>query len=228
MTRVGLVIVSHSQRIADGIVELALQMAPSVDIRAAGGTDDGALGTSFAKVTAAIDAADGGRGAVILCDLGSAVLTAETARDFLPSPRRDRVRIVDAPIVEGAVAAAVASEIGGDLDAVSAAATTSTRTDAPVSPQPAVARTAEAYVRTVTLTNADGLHARPAAEFVKLAGTFPARITVNGTDAKSLLGIMSLGLLKGATVDIASTPDAHEAVDALADLVETSFGEKPR
>ena len=78
----------------------------------------------------------------------------------------------------------------------------------------------------MTLVNADGLHARPAAELVKLASTFPQRVTVNGVDAKSLLGIMSLGLTKGASVEIASDdPDGRGAVEAIAELAESGFGE---
>ena len=80
------------------------------------------------------------------------------------------------------------------------------------------------YARVVTLVNADGLHARPAAEFVKLAGSFGARVTVNGRDARSLLAILSLGLVQGAELEIASDDlDGRGAVDALAELVETGF-----
>ena len=81
-------------------------------------------------------------------------------------------------------------------------------------------------MREVVLRNKDGLHARPAAEFVKLANTFGASVTVNGKDAKSLLGIMSLGLTAGTTAEIASSDDGGApAVDALAALVESGFGE---
>ncbi|BDZ53146.1 hypothetical protein GCM10025870_02190 [Agromyces marinus] len=119
---VGVVVVSHSDLIARGVVELARQMAANVRIEAAGGTDDGRIGTSFDRVSAAIVAAETGAGAVVLCDLGSAILTAETALDFLDDDRRPRVRIADAPLVEGAVAASVAAESGGDLDTVVRAA----------------------------------------------------------------------------------------------------------
>ena len=229
--KVGVVFVSHSARIADGLVDLARQMAPTASLVAAGGTDDGRIGTSFDLVSAGISEADAGEGVAVLCDLGSAILTAETALDFLDDEERARVRIVDAPLVEGGVAAAVAAESGDDLDAVVAAAE-SARGDAwwtrsmraPASAEHDAA--ASAYSRTVTLVNADGLHARPAAELVKLAGTFPQRVTVNGTDAKSLLSIMSLGLTKGATVEIASEdPAARDAVDAIAALAESGFGE---
>ena len=231
--KVGVVFVSHSARIAEGLVELARQMAPTSSLVAAGGTDDGRIGTSFDLVTAGIGEADAGDGVVVLCDLGSAILTAETALDFLDDDVRARVRIVDAPLVEGGVAAAVAAEAGDRLDQVVSAAE-SARGGAPsgaattggVAPGADADGVASAAQRTVTLVNADGLHARPAAELVKLASTFPHRVTVNGTDAKSLLGIMSLGLTKGATVEIASDdPAGQQAVDAIAALAESGFGE---
>jgi phosphoenolpyruvate---glycerone phosphotransferase subunit DhaM len=239
--RVGIVFVSHSSDIATGLVDLARQMAPEVALVAAGGTDDGRIGTSFDRVSAGIAEADSGAGVAVLCDLGSAILTAETALDFLDEEVRARVRIVDAPLVEGGVAAAVAAEAGDPLDAVVAAAE-SARGLAPGATDRTAVETAgvgttvrrgedagggaSGYSRTITLINADGLHARPAAELVKLAGTFPQKVTVNGTDAKSLLGIMSLGLTKGARVEIASDDsDGTAAVDAIADLAMSGFGE---
>jgi PTS hybrid protein len=227
--RVGLVFVSHSAQIAEGLVALAGQMAPATTLVAAGGTDDDGIGTSFDKINAALLEADGGAGVVVLCDLGSAILTAETALEFLDEDERARVRIADAPLVEGGVAAAVAAEIGGDLAAVLTAAE-SAGAGRPAEPASGV-RHADApgrpVSRTVTLRNRDGLHARPAADFVKLASTFDADVSVNGKDAHSLLGIMSLGLTRGMTVEI-SGPDerSRAAVDALADLVETGFGEE--
>ncbi|WP_314149747.1 HPr family phosphocarrier protein, partial [uncultured Leifsonia sp.] len=92
--------------------------------------------------------------------------------------------------------------------------------------EPAPAAAGGGYAREVLVRNPQGLHARPAAEFVKLANTFPVKVTVNGKDAKSLLGVMSLGLVAGSTASIASEEDGGaQAVDALADLVETGFGE---
>ncbi|KQW05729.1 hypothetical protein ASC66_12255 [Leifsonia sp. Root4] len=229
--RVGLVFVSHSDKIADGLRELAAQMAQNAPMAAAGGTDDGRIGTSFDKVTAAIAAVDQGVGVVVLCDLGSAILTAETALDFLDDSVREKVRIVDAPLIEGGVAAAVASEVGGTLHTVmeaaeSAGGTTAFSAGSLEPAEPAEPAPTSGYSRTVTLINKDGLHARPAADFVKLANTFPARVTVNGTDARSLLGIMAMGLVKGTTVVLASEdPVGSDAVDALATLVESGFGE---
>lgn len=232
VTRVGLVLVSHSALIAEGLVDLARQMAPTVRLQPAGGTDDDRIGTSFAKVAAGIEAAEAGRGVVVLCDLGSAILTAETALDFLDDDARSRVVIVDAPFVEGAVAAAVAAEIGGDLAAVEAAARSAGSPDAGASPvtvfdagmpRPSTGPTA---TRTATLTNADGLHARPAAEFVTLAATLGVPVTVNGRDASSLLAIMGLGLTRGAQAELSATGEGAEAaVAALAALLESGFGE---
>jgi len=228
---VGLVFVSHSAKIAEGLVELAGQMAPETALIAAGGTDDGRIGTSFDRVSAAIAEADAGRGVVVLCDLGSAILTAETALDFLDDAVRERVHIVDAPIVEGGVAAAVAAQAGDGLDAVAAAARSAgggmpERAEASAVPGPASEAGVSGPRRTVRLRNADGLHARPAAELVKLASTFAQPVTVNGTDAKSLLAIMAMGLTKGAEVVIASAdPEGGPAVEALAELIESGFGE---
>ncbi|KRE23431.1 dihydroxyacetone kinase phosphoryl donor subunit DhaM [Agromyces sp. Soil535] len=231
--KVGVVFVSHSARIADGLVDLARQMAPTAALIAAGGTDDGRIGTSFDLVSSGIAEADSGEGVAVLCDLGSAILTAETALDFLDDETRARVRIADAPLVEGGVAAAVSAEAGDDLQQVVAAAESAgggaaaEAANVSGAPEPREGGTAaSAYSRVVTLINADGLHARPAAELVKLATTFPQKVTVNGTDAKSLLAIMSLGLTKGATVELLSEdPNGREAVDAIAALAESGFGE---
>lgn len=224
---VGVVFVSHSAQIAVGLVELARQMAPTVKLVAAGGRDDGGIGTSFDSIAAGIAEADDGAGVVVLCDLGSAILTAETALDFLDGDERARVRIADAPLVEGGVAAAVAAEIGGDVDTVQGAAESAIAASHQPEASVASAPAGQGVSRTVTLRNRDGLHARPAADFVKLASTFDADVTVNGRDADSLLGIMSLGLTRGATVEI-SGPDesSRDAVNALADLIETGFGEE--
>jgi len=229
---VGLVIVSHSARIAEGTVELARQMAADVALAAAGGTDEGGIGTSFELVQASIGEADSGDGVVVLCDLGSAILTAETALEFLDDDVRDRVRIADAPIVEGAVAASVAAQVGTDLAGVLAAAESaagksendSVSTDS--SGTGGASATATEASASVALINPQGLHARPAAEFVKRASGFDAAITINGADAKSLLRIMALGLDKGDTAELTATgPDAASAVADLRDLIGSGFGE---
>jgi PTS hybrid protein len=120
---VGIVVVSHSARIAAGTVELARQMAgDDLRIEAAGGTADGSLGTDAAAIMAAIEAAEGGAGVVVLVDLGSAVLATQTALEMLGDDVAARVRISGGPLVEGAVVAAVQASVGDDLAAVLAAA----------------------------------------------------------------------------------------------------------
>jgi phosphoenolpyruvate---glycerone phosphotransferase subunit DhaM len=118
--QVGIVLVSHSVRLADGAADLAAQVSGgTVTVAAAGGTDDGGLGTSAAKVEHAVRLADGGVGVVVLADLGSAVLTVRALLDDLPDVT---VALVDAPFVEGAVAATVTAAAGADLTAVAKAA----------------------------------------------------------------------------------------------------------
>ena len=120
---VGLVVVSHSVKIAEGVVELAAPMAAEVRIRAAGGTADGGIGTDATLIAEAVEAADDGDGVLVLVDLGSAVLLAQLAIDELvDQERRSRVRISEAPLVEGAVIGAVQASTGSALDEVDEAA----------------------------------------------------------------------------------------------------------
>jgi phosphoenolpyruvate---glycerone phosphotransferase subunit DhaM len=119
---VSIVIVSHSSEIASGTAALAAQMAgPEVLIEAAGGDPDGGLGTDGSLVGAAIAAADQGDGAIVLGDLGSAILTARAVLEERAGGNGS-VRLVDAPLVEGAIAAAVVASAGMSLDEVAAAA----------------------------------------------------------------------------------------------------------
>jgi phosphoenolpyruvate---glycerone phosphotransferase subunit DhaM len=120
--RVGIVLVSHSAGLAEGAAELARQVSGGqVRVEPAGGTDDGRLGSSIAKVRAAVAAADAGAGVLLLPDLGSSVLVIRVLLadgEDLPDP----IAIADAPFVEGAVAATVTAAVGGDIKAVHAAA----------------------------------------------------------------------------------------------------------
>ncbi|WP_406404272.1 PTS fructose transporter subunit IIA [Streptomyces sp. NBC_00879] len=121
---VGIVLVSHSKEVAVAVAELAKGLAgggPTAPVAPAGGTPDGGLGTSSELISAAAASVDGGAGVAVLVDLGSAVLTVKALLaegDELP----DGTRLVDAPFLEGAVAAVVTASAGGDLDAVEAAA----------------------------------------------------------------------------------------------------------
>ena len=118
---VGIVLVSHSAELAAGAAHLAAQVSGgTVTIIAAGGTDDGELGTSAAKVEHGLSQAENGAGVVVLPDLGSAVLTVRAVLEDYG--RAESVLLADAPFVEGAVAATVTAAAGGDVKAVAAAA----------------------------------------------------------------------------------------------------------
>jgi phosphoenolpyruvate---glycerone phosphotransferase subunit DhaM len=117
---VGIVVVSHSAELARGVVDLAGQMAgPEVRIEAAGGGPDGRLGTNEPLVREAIARAQEGQGVAVLADLGSSILTVLLV---LEDCEDGTTRLADAPLVEGAVAAAVMASAGGSLDQVLTAA----------------------------------------------------------------------------------------------------------
>ena len=124
MPRVGLVVVSHSRPLAEAAVALARQMLPGTDmaIEIAAGTDDGGLGTDAVAISEAMTAADAGAGVVVLMDLGSAVLSAETALELLDDDARGRVLLSAGPLVEGLIGAAVVAAGGADRDRVAAEA----------------------------------------------------------------------------------------------------------
>jgi phosphoenolpyruvate---glycerone phosphotransferase subunit DhaM len=120
LAQVGIVLVSHSARLAEGAADLASQVCGgTVTVVPAGGTDDGGLGTSAAKVGEALRRAEAGAGVLVIPDLGSAVLTV---RVLLEDITDVTVALADAPFVEGAVAATVTAAAGADLKAVAAAA----------------------------------------------------------------------------------------------------------
>jgi phosphoenolpyruvate---glycerone phosphotransferase subunit DhaM len=117
---VGIVVVSHSASLARGVAELAGQMAgPDLAIEIAGGGPEGSLGSDEGLVRDAIRRADSGDGVIVLGDLGSAILTV---RHVLEQQENGHVRLVDAPLVEGAVAAAVVASMGSGLADVAGAA----------------------------------------------------------------------------------------------------------
>jgi PTS hybrid protein len=220
---VRLVVVSHSAKIADGAAELAAQMAPDVLILPAGGTDDGRIGTSLEKVMAALEQA-AGDGVVVLTDLGSAVMTAESAAEFAADP--ESVLLADAPLVEGLVAAAVAAQTGADAAAVKDAAEAVYRP--PVHPAEAehVHQQPPDATGDFPLVNQAGMHARPAAKIAGGLSGMDADVTVNGADGASMTELMMLAAGKGTVLHVeASGPDAAKAVGYLERLVSSGFGE---
>jgi PTS hybrid protein len=233
---VGLVIVSHSAKLAEGVVELAGQMAQHrATILPAGGAADGSLGTSADRIADAIRRADSGAGVLVLVDLGSAQLSAEVALEMLDRDLRERVRISGAPLVEGAVVAAVEASIGSPLDRVAQAAL-SAGTSAKTSDSQSTARAeppAQGAIEraTVLLLNRIGLHARPASLFVQTAARFRSNIRVQlgerSADGQRILSLLQLSARCGDTLIVeAQGPDAREAIAALVALAERKFDEE--
>jgi multiphosphoryl transfer protein len=235
---VGIVVVSHSAELARGVVELARQMGgEEVRVEEAGGMDDGSIGTDAARVQAAIERAMSDDGVLVLMDLGSALMSAEMAVELMEGD--GRVVLSEAPLVEGAVAAAAAARGGSSLEEVRAEAGRAFAAkqaqlgveDEGLSEPAAAEPEADARAE-IPVVNEIGLHARPAALVVELAGRFDAdlRLAKQGgpgpVSARSLSSLMTLMARKGdRLVATASGPQAGEAVAALEDLAAEGFGE---
>jgi dihydroxyacetone kinase phosphotransfer subunit len=121
--RVGIVIVSHSPKVAEGAADMVREMVGAeVQVAHCGGNPDGGLGTDVAAIQAAIERVFGPAGVAVLVDLGGAETNSEMAIELLPDARRDLVVICNAPIVEGAVMAATEASGGASLAEVRATA----------------------------------------------------------------------------------------------------------
>jgi phosphocarrier protein FPr len=243
---IGIIVVSHSHELAVGACQLALQMSGGqlVPVIPAGGTDNGEIGTSLEKVTAALDQilSEEKSDALVLTDLGSAVMIAQMAIEALPPEQQRRVHLTNAPIVEGAIAAVVTAAGGGDLAAVKHAAEHALEipkipSDKPFAAEielPAPETTGPIESVELPVINPTGLHARPAALFVRTAMGFQSHITVQNVsqgrhpaDAKSMMDVASRGTAgQGEQIRItARGEDAAAAISALRQLIEDGFGE---
>ncbi len=244
---VGIVVVSHSRTLAHAAVELATQMVqgnpPAVAVAA--GLDDGGLGTDAVAVQQAIEQVYSPDGVVVLCDLGSAVLSAEMALEFLDEELRARVVISPAPLVEGLVVAFVTAAAGAPASEVAAeAAGALAGKISQLGGPDALATSADtlgvastvdegppAASATFVVTNEHGLHARPAARLVSTVRGFDARVWLRslrtGTApvlASSLSAVATLGARQGDQLELAAWGrDATPARDAVVALAERGF-----
>jgi len=240
---IGIVAVSHSAKLGEAALELALQMVQGggvrVQVAAGAGTEpDGTpiLGTDAVAVAAAIDelAADCD-GVLVLMDLGSAVLSAELALELRMSDVP--VRLAPAPFVEGLLAAVVSAAAGGSLDAVAAeaAAALGAKTGQ-LGEEPAAAAAdpvspaADARLRRVLVRNPLGIHARPAALIAEASAGADVRLRrlPDGPEASavSMSRLLVLGARQGDEVELsAHGPEADAALDRLAALFADGFGE---
>jgi multiphosphoryl transfer protein len=240
---VGIVVVSHSARLAEGVRELALQMTQGqVPLAIAGGIDDpeNPIGTDAMQVLEAINEVYSDEGVVVFMDLGSALLSAETALEFLPDEQRANVFLSSAPLIEGALAAAVQSSVGSTpaqiiaeaegalavkIDQLGGVTATALSGDGSSPPSPAGEQI------TLPVRNRLGLHARPAARFVSTAGRFAAEIAVykggRRANAKSINQIATLGVRQGDDILVtADGPEAKAALAALQSLADDNFGDR--
>ncbi|MFC4903411.1 phosphoenolpyruvate--protein phosphotransferase [Kocuria oceani] len=239
---IGIVVVSHSRALAEAAVELACEMVDErPPIALAAGAGDG-FGTDAAAVAEAITAVDAPDGVLVLLDLGSAVLSAEMAREFLPPDVAERVRVSPAPLVEGLVAAVVTAATGAPLDAVleeagrglaakqdhlgEAADPAASGTPAPPAAPEVVAE--------LPVDTPHGLHARPAARLVGLVRAADATAAVTNlrtgrgpVDARSLSGLVTLAVRQGDRLRFeASGPGAESLTEAVRALAADSWGDR--
>jgi len=210
------------------------------EVEAAGGLEDGTIGTDVERVRAAIERAMSSDGVLVLMDLGSALMSAEMAVELLEAD--GRVELSEAPFVEGAVAAAVAARGGASLDDVRAEARRAiemkeaqlgVEVSAPSgAASPDGDATAAGRQVRIPVLNEIGLHARPAALVAELASRFDADVRLakagggGPVSARSLTGLMTLVARRGdELLATASGPQADEALAALAELAREGFGE---
>jgi phosphocarrier protein FPr len=240
---VSLVFVSHSALLAEGVRQLAEQMTQgAVLMAAAGGIDDpdNPIGTDAMKVLEAIQSVYSDDGVVVLMDLGSALLSAEMALEFLPDEQRPQVHLSPAPLVEGALAAAVQASVGAPAaqvmaEALGALAVKVEHMGGVEAEQGSGGAGEQGGAETeqisLVVRNRLGLHARPAARLVSTAGRFAAEVTLERdgrrANAKSINQVATLGVRQGDTITLsAGGPDAAAALAALRALADDNFGDR--
>jgi multiphosphoryl transfer protein len=244
---VGLVIVSHSAALADGVVELAREMGgDDVAVEAAGGIEDRAIGTDAVRVHEAVERVRSPDGVLVLMDLGSALMSAEMAAE-MADPEGGPILLSEAPLVEGAVAAAARARGGGSLDevareAVGALAMKATQLGrdepeedlaTPQSVEGGAREEGEAHELRLRVEARLGLHARPAARFVGALSGIEARVEVTNqtrgrgpADGRSLTGLATLGVRQGDEIVVsASGEGAADALAVLGALAAENFGD---
>ncbi len=242
---IGIVIVSHSAKLAEGVRELAMQMARErVPIAVAGGIEDSndPIGTDPMRVVAAIEAVYSTDGVLVLMDLGSALMSAETALEFLDPEQQKHVFLCEAPLVEGAIAAAVEAMIGSSITQVIAAARNSLAAKlqqlVPLLPQPAVQPDAESPINLtealtlkIIVSNRLGLHARPVAKLIELISQFSADVYITKNDmlvnARSINQVATLTARQSDELLFQAVgPDAAATLAAIQTLAFNNFGDR--
>ena len=229
---IGIVIVSHSRKLSDGLKDIADAMSQvPVPIASAGGLDDpeGALGTDGIRVLGAIRDVLSQDGVLVFAGIGSAKLNAEMAIDLLDPDERARVQFCDAPLVEGVLAAAVQIAAGSGIEAVMREARQAAQIAAPADAPPGT----QGPSREFTIRNPLGLHARPAALLVAAMNGFAGDIRLTNVtkgkapvNAKSINGVMLSEVSVNDRIAVtAPVPEAEAVFAAIDGLIATGFGE---
>jgi phosphoenolpyruvate-protein phosphotransferase/dihydroxyacetone kinase phosphotransfer subunit len=241
---VGLVLVSHSRPLAEAVADLA-RRAVNADLRLSfsGGVGEHRieLGTDAIEIQEAISTVYSEDGVLVLMDMGSAILSAETAKELLSPEQQEKVRLTSAPLVEGGIAAAVQAELGASLDDVAKAALQSLlpKQDQVQDVSPDIAAPQEtahppvSETLDVTIQNTHGLHLRPAATLIKTLSRFPGEVFIENRTAnrgpvlaRSLVDVTRLQIHQGDSVRFSiSPPDPKPVIDSIQSLVESHFGE---
>ena len=243
---VGLVLVSHSRPLAEAVGDFVRKTVNSdLALRCSGGVGENReeLGTDAVDIQEAIASVYSDDGVLVLMDMGSAILSAETAKEFLSPEQQSNVRLTSAPLVEGGIAAAIQAQIGSSLEEVTNAALQSLLPkrdqiqDVAPAPQPAAPEPPAPSGETldVTILNTHGLHLRPAANLIKSLARFPAEILIENRTAhrgpvpvRGLVDVTRLQIRQGDSVRFSiSASDPRPIVDAINLLVESRFGESP-
>jgi multiphosphoryl transfer protein len=245
---VGLVLVSHSKQLAEAVRELVRQMAgPAFPVAVAAGVGDNYadLGTDAVHIAEVVQEFSCPDGVLVLMDLGSAVLSAQTALELLDSPTLGPVRLCSAPLVEGAIAAAVSAQGGNSLAEVAAEAERGLAAkqqqlqpdDAaglpPTTTECVPTPPGETAELELVIENQHGLHARPAAAFVRTASRFSSMIAVSNLStgkgpapARSLTSLALLQIRKDDRIKVSCTgADCGAALQAIRELAASGFGE---
>ncbi|MEM7126387.1 MAG: phosphoenolpyruvate--protein phosphotransferase [Chloroflexota bacterium] len=248
---ISIVLVSHSETLAKGVLELIQQMVQDqVPIALAAGTDnpDEPIGTDPMKVMAAIESVYSEDGVLVLMDLGSAVMSAEAAIEFLEPAQQPHIYLCEVPLVEGGLAAAVSAVSNSSIESVIAEARDAlgnkTEQLTPILRIPPLVQASQESIpstpsipsdeptaqRTIILPNQLGIHARPAAKIVTRLASFDANVQIQFKErlvnAHSLNKLVTLGARYGdELVFLASGPEAEEALAAMESLAGENFGD---
>lgn len=242
---ISIVVVSHSAKLAESVCELAQQVAQgSVKMAFAGGVDDDEcpFGTDAIKILKAIESVYTDEGVLVMADIGSSIMSAETALEFIGDDKRDNIRLCEAPLIEGTIVAAALVAAGASFDQIEQEACSACdvkiqhfgRKKSSQEIKVAVSSSSTgSWEKIITVSNPMGLHARPAAQCVMAASRFNSSLLMynldNEDEAANVLSINQiarLGVRQGHRVRlVAHGDDAKDAVTFLENLFRSNFGE---